>query len=37
MRLIEGGTPQSNYRVRGDFPMPFAAIITIVGNKPGCP
>jgi len=38
MRLIEGGTPTSGKAtVRGDFPMPFAATITIVGNNPGCP
>jgi hypothetical protein len=22
---------------RGEFPMPFQATITIIGNKPGCP
>jgi hypothetical protein len=23
--------------VRGEFPMPFQATVTVIGNKPGCP
>ena len=34
MRLGEG---IKKPRVRGDFPMPFQATISIIGNKPGCP
>ncbi len=34
MRIWEG---TKNPTVRGDFPMPFQATITIIGNKAGCP
>jgi hypothetical protein len=32
---IEQGLPHSS--VIGEFPMPFQATITVLGNKPGCP
>jgi len=34
MRMTEG---IKKPRVRGDFPMPFQATISIIGNKAGCP
>jgi hypothetical protein len=34
MRIVEG---IKKPRVRGDFPMPFQATISVIGNKPDCP
>jgi hypothetical protein len=34
MRIWEGSTKTV---VRGEFPMPFQATISVIGNKPGCP
>ena len=35
MRFWEGNAP--NLQVRGEFPMPFQATVSIIGNKAGCP
>jgi len=35
MRISEGTGKQA--RIRGDFPMPFQATVSIIGNKAGCP